>query len=153
MSRYTHFTKLKHLIFLNGGSSLERCSRQRYCWDSCSRQEYRVVQLRKDETKSGEIENLFEMYLLKRVEKLENVYCRTIERGMTEYDGCIIEPRGQVYIDVQGASWSARQNTRSPISIVNYCISSAEYISNSPRSRSVVNNINNVDDRTGDKSK
>jgi hypothetical protein len=59
-----------------------------------------VVQLRKDETKSGEIENLFEMYLLKRVEKLENVYCRTIERGMTEYDGCIIEPQGRVYIDV-----------------------------------------------------
>jgi hypothetical protein len=30
--------------------------------------------------------------------------CRTIERGMAEYDGCIIEPRGRVYIGIQGAS-------------------------------------------------
>jgi hypothetical protein len=28
--------------------------------------------------------------------------CRRIgERGMAEYDGCIIEPLGRVYIDVQ----------------------------------------------------
>jgi hypothetical protein len=27
-------------------------------------------------------------------------WCRTIERGMTEYGGCIIEPRGRVYIGV-----------------------------------------------------
>jgi hypothetical protein len=37
---------------------------------------------------------------------------------MAEYVGCIIEPRGRVYIDVQGPSLSIRQDTRS-ISILN----------------------------------
>jgi hypothetical protein len=44
--------------------------------------------------------------------------CRMIERGIAEYDRCIIEPRGRVYIGVHGASWSARQDTRSHISIL-----------------------------------
>jgi hypothetical protein len=49
--------------------------------------------------------------------------CRTIERERDcRIGGCIIKPRGRVYIDVQGPSWSARQDTRS-ISIldVSYC--------------------------------
>jgi hypothetical protein len=32
---------------------------------------------------------------------------------MAKYGGCIIEPRGRVYIGVQVPSWSTRQNTRS----------------------------------------
>jgi hypothetical protein len=71
---------------------------------------------------------------------------------MVEYDGCIIEPRGRVYIDVQGPSWSARQDTRS-ISILD--VSYRMYTLTPPRSHSgsVVNNMNDVDGQTGDKQK